>query len=74
MSFYSAVHEAYKGIKTCRFDHHGFKCLACGAKLETTYLEERLYAVKCPDCRTITLIEHRNPIMAEHAVGSTIKD
>ena len=72
MAFYDVVHEAYKGIKTCRFDHHGFQCLSCGAKLETTYLEERLYAVRCPDCRTITLIESRSPVMAEHAVGSKV--
>ena len=68
--FYSTMHEAYNGLKIRRFDHHGYQCMHCGAKLETTYLESRLYAVRCPDCHTITLIEARNPIMAEHAVGA----
>ena len=72
MDFYSTVHEAYKGIKTCRFVHNGYQCMYCGAKLGTTYLEERLYAVRCPDCRTITLIDAHNPVMAEHAVGAKV--
>jgi len=73
MDFYNTVHEAYKGIKTCRFDHHGYQCMYCGAKLGTTYLEERLYAVRCPDCHTITLIEAGSTVMAEHAVGATVQ-
>lgn len=70
MDFYSMVHGAYKGMQTCLYHQHGRRCMICGTHLGTAYLEEKLYAVCCPDCNTITLIEARSPDLAEYAVSA----
>lgn len=72
MAFHNAVHEAYDGMKTCTYRNYGHKCWLCGAKLGTTYLEERLYAIRCEYCQTITLIEARSAFEAENAIGVRI--
>lgn len=69
MDFYDMIHTAYRQLKTCLFRHNGCNCRVCGTALGTTYLEERLYAVRCEKCETITLIEARSPLDAESTVA-----
>lgn len=70
MDFYEMVHKAYRQLNTCLFRPNGGRCRACGTALGTTYLEERLYAVRCEKCNTVTLVKARCPADAEAAVGN----
>lgn len=44
-------------------------CDNCRTTLEYSYLEERLYAIRCPDCRTVVLLKAPNPFEAAVRVG-----
>lgn len=44
-------------------------CDNCRTTLESSYLEERLYAIRCPDCRTVVLLKAPNPFEAAVRVG-----
>jgi DNA-directed RNA polymerase subunit RPC12/RpoP len=44
-------------------------CDNCRTTLESSYLEERLYAIRCPDCRTVVLLKAPNPLEAAMRVG-----
>ena len=44
-------------------------CRNCGTQLKVYYAEERLYAVKCCFCETVTLVEAANPTQAMRFVG-----
>lgn len=69
MDLYEMIHNAYRRLKTCLFRPNGYNCRACGTSLGTMYLEERLYAVRCEKCGTVTLVEAGRPADAEGAVG-----
>lgn len=49
-------------------------CLKCGAELEWTYLENRIYGVRCCRCGLVTLTRGKNPQEALVNVGSEMKD
>lgn len=70
IDFLSAIHIGNEGLRSCRYDNHGHKCVLCGGKLGTTYLEKRLYAVRCPHCNTVTLVEAGSPGEAEGKIGA----
>ena len=70
LDFYEMIHKAYAGLKRRRYDQSPCKCRVCGTFLESTYLEERLYAVRCEKCCTITLVKARRPEDAERSVGT----
>lgn len=46
-----------------------FACLNCSTTLEYAYLEQRLYAIRCPKCKTIVLVRERCPHEAASIVG-----
>ena len=69
MDLYELAHKAYRRIRSCRFDPEGYRCHRCGKDLKTVYLEERLYAVRCDTCDTITLVKAKSPAEAESVVG-----
>lgn len=46
-----------------------FACPNCLNTLEYAYLEQRLYAVRCPKCNTITLVRTTCPHEAASIVG-----
>ena len=73
MSIFEAAHETYKSLKSCKFESEGCVCLRCGKKLETTYLEERLYAVRCKKCNILSFVIANNPATAERKVGKSLE-
>ena len=44
-------------------------CKNCGTRLKVYYAEERLYAVKCGYCESVTLVRADNPTQAMRYVG-----
>lgn len=50
------------------------RCRNCGTRLKVYYAEERLYAVKCGYCETITLVRANNPTEAMRYVGEYAKE
>ena len=44
-------------------------CHLCGTTLEYAYMENRLYAIRCKKCGTVTLVKERNPAEAASIVG-----
>lgn len=44
-------------------------CRNCGTRLKAYYAENRLYAVKCGYCETVTLVMANNPTEAARYVG-----
>lgn len=44
-------------------------CAKCQKELVYAYLEERHYLVRCPRCKTRTLVEARSPLEALNIVG-----
>lgn len=47
----------------------GAYCPKCGKELEAAYCEERLYAVRCRRCETVTLVKSNNPRKAAESIG-----
>ena len=58
-------------FRKCEDHYNGSShlCLSCGEVLEYAYMENRLYAIKCPICKTVTLVRERNPREAACLVG-----
>lgn len=50
-------------------DQYRFACHMCGTTLEYAYMENRLYAIRCKKCETVTLVKERNPAEAASIVG-----
>ena len=48
-------------------------CHKCGTRLKVYYAEERLYAVRCCYCESITLVKASNPAEAASYVGTKPK-
>lgn len=44
-------------------------CPRCGRGLETSYCEERVYIVLCPNCKTVNITEGTNPKDAAEKIG-----
>lgn len=63
--FHAAFHNDvyYKPIDT-----HVY-CNKCDTRLKVYYAEERLYAVRCCYCESITLVKASNPVEAASYVG-----
>lgn len=65
------MRNAYKAPALYRPLTEDIRCRNCGTKLKAYYAEDRLYAVKCGYCETITLVEASNPQQAARFVGDT---
>lgn len=48
---------------------NGYKCPMCDTYLEYTYLENRLYAIRCDGCDFIRLVKGSSPVIASRKVG-----
>lgn len=44
----------------------GVHCLDCGQELEYIYCEERLYLIRCKQCRIISMVEAASPAAAAY--------
>lgn len=44
-------------------------CKKCDTRIKVYYAEERLYAVRCCYCESITLVKAANPVAAASYVG-----
>jgi len=63
-------HEAFKSDALFRpVGGADVRCRNCDTKLKTYYAEERLFAVKCCYCETVSLVKANNPIAAAMCVG-----
>ena len=50
-------------------DQYRHACHLCGTTLEWAYMENRLYAIRCKKCGTVTLVKESNPAEAASIVG-----
>lgn len=64
------LHDAYKSDAYYTPTLTPVYCHRCGTRLKTYYAEDRLYAVKCGFCETVTLVRASNPTEAMRYVGS----
>ena len=48
---------------------NGYQCDRCDTSLEYTYLENRLYAIRCDGCDFIRLVKASSPVIASRKVG-----
>lgn len=53
-----------------RFNSGDVKCSRCGEPLEVYYCENATFAVRCMNCKTITLVRAKNPNEALCRVGN----
>lgn len=67
-------HKAFRANAYFRPTTIDIRCRSCGTRLKTYYCEDRLYAVKCCFCDTVTLVESRSPDEAAHYVGISHKE
>ena len=63
------IQLAHSRADFVRFNGGDAKCCRCGAVLDVYYCENRTYAVRCKDCKTITLVKAGNPGEALRKVG-----
>lgn len=59
----------YAADSLARWNSSGITCHRCGAVLETSYCEERLYMVRCRNCGTVTLTYADSPKAAALQIG-----
>jgi len=52
-----------------RFDKTKARCHSCGNQLEVRYCEEKVYAVRCKKCETVSIIMASNPQKAAEHIG-----
>lgn len=69
MSIDDLFHKAFHADAYFRPTANDIRCRCCGTRLKTHYCEDRLYAVKCCFCGTVTLVEAKSPDDAAHYVG-----
>lgn len=69
--FFNAVFTNYIKFQPCfdSADNTHVVCDNCRTRLESSYLEKRLYAIRCPDCHTVVLLKAPNPYEAAVRVG-----
>lgn len=63
------MHAAYQANVMYRELLIGVLCRKCGTRLKVYYCENRLYAVKCDGCESVTLVKATNPMDAMLTVG-----
>lgn len=68
---YGALFRNCVCFRPCREaeDQYRYACHACGKTLEYAYMENRLYAIRCTKCATVTFVKARNPEEASSIVG-----
>ena len=54
----------------CKFEEYPFRCVKCGMKIGVYYCENRLYAVRCKTCKTVTLVYAARKLDAARKVGA----
>lgn len=54
----------------CRFEEMPIRCLKCDRKLGVYYCENRVYAVRCMTCKTVTLVYAARKLDAARKVGA----
>lgn len=54
----------------CRFEEMPIRCVKCSKKLGAYYCENRLYAVRCMACKTVTLVYAARKLDAARKVGA----
>ncbi len=52
------------------FQEMNVRCVKCGMKLGVYYCENRLYAVRCKTCKTVTLVYAARKLDAVRKVGA----
>ena len=52
------------------FQEMPIRCVKCGRKLGVYYCENRLYAVRCMTCKTVTLVYAARKLDAARKVGA----
>lgn len=53
-----------------KFEEMPIRCMRCGYKLEVYYCEERVYAVRCKECKSVTLVYAARKLDAARKVGN----
>lgn len=68
---FNAIFKNYIMFQPCydASDNTHVVCDKCHTRLESSYLEERLYAIRCPNCKTVALLKAPNPYEAAVRVG-----
>lgn len=52
------------------FQEMPIRCMKCGRKLGVYYCENRVYAVRCMTCKTVTLVYAARKLDAARKVGA----
>ncbi len=63
------MHTAYRAEPMYKETLIGVMCRRCGMRLKAYYCENRLYAVRCDGCESVTLVKARSPLDAMMVVG-----
>lgn len=58
----------------CLFRETQIRCVKCSMRLGVYYCENRLYAVRCKTCKTVTLVHAARQLDAARKVGAYGKD
>ena len=66
---YSTLFRNCVCFRPCQDLGGRYACHLCGTTLEYAYMENRLYAIRCKKCETVTLVKERNPAEAASIVG-----
>ena len=56
-------------FRQCQDAESRYACHLCGTTLKYAYMENRLYAIRCKKCGTVTLVKAKNPAEAASIVG-----
>lgn len=54
----------------CLFRETSIRCVKCGRRLGVYYCENRLYAVRCMTCKSVTLVYAARQLDAARKVGA----
>ncbi len=63
------MHAVYRADVMYRESTIGVMCRRCGTRVKAYYCEDRLYAVRCDGCESVTLVRAQSPIDAMLVVG-----
>lgn len=58
------------GKDKCKFEQMPIRCTKCGKNLGVYYCENRLYAVQCTTCKSVTLVYAARKLDAARKVGA----
>lgn len=53
----------------CRFEEMPIRCTRCSRRLGVYYCENRVYAVRCKECKSVTLVFAGRKLDAARKVG-----